>query len=135
VRGNAATSLADLSQGQLKDQLTRAGVVSAVGDAQQGHDQAALDAAYQEFVRHQQLQLAAAGAWHAGAGRGPVGQTTNTKGTTQVDRPGRYARHAGQPGRHCSRALYRRRFAGRPLGRQALSTTSPATQSLWKDLL
>jgi hypothetical protein len=135
VRGNAATSLAGLSADQLHDQLTRAGALSAVGDTQGAHDQAGLDAAYQEFVRQQQLQLAAQGMATGALGVVPVGSTTNRTSTDTVTDP-----MAGVGSLISLASLAAAPFTGGAslagLGAgQALSTTSPATQSLWKGLL
>lgn len=50
-RLNAGTTLAGLSDQQLRDALTRAGVISAVGDQQHSQQQDVNDAAYEEFLR------------------------------------------------------------------------------------
>lgn len=50
-RLNAGTTLAGLSDQQLRDALTRAGVISAVGDQQHSQQQDENDAAYEEFLR------------------------------------------------------------------------------------
>lgn len=50
-RLNAGTTLAGLSNQQLQDALTRAGVINAVGDQQHSQQQDQNDAAYEEFMR------------------------------------------------------------------------------------
>lgn len=51
MRLNAGNALANLSDQQLRDGLTRAGVISAVGDQQHSQQQDVNDAAYEEFMR------------------------------------------------------------------------------------
>ena len=51
MRLNAGNALAGLSNQQLQDALTRAGVISAVGDQQHSQQQDVNDAAYEEFMR------------------------------------------------------------------------------------
>lgn len=51
LRLNAGNSFANLSNQQLQDALTRAGVISAVGDQQHSQQQDVNDAAYEEFMR------------------------------------------------------------------------------------
>lgn len=57
MRLNAGNSLANISDQQLQDALTRAGVISTVGDKQHSQAQDVNDAAYAEFMRQLQYPL------------------------------------------------------------------------------
>lgn len=51
LRGQAGINLANLSDQQMRQYITRAGLLAAQGQAEQANDQARLDAQYEEFMR------------------------------------------------------------------------------------
>jgi hypothetical protein len=84
LRANNVQLLAGLSQDQLKDLTDRAGLLSAVGDAQQAQDQAVLNADIENFWRGQDVQVAGQNLRTAALAGVPVPTTTRTTGSSTV---------------------------------------------------
>jgi hypothetical protein len=82
LRLNAGNSLANLSDAQLRDALTRAGVIEGVGAEQQALQQAQDDAAYQEFLRQLSYPYETQNLLNSSLGMYPV-QATTTNTTTK----------------------------------------------------
>lgn len=82
LRLNAGNSLANISDQQLRDAITRMGIVSGVGDQQQGQQQAQDDAAYEEFIRQITAPIQSQDIRNAALGMIPL-QQTQTQTTTR----------------------------------------------------
>ena len=84
-RMNAGTTLANISNQQLQDALTRAGVIHDVGAEQQNLQQAQNDAAYEEFMRQLNYPLEQQNIRNTALGAYPVQSTTTN---TSKSNPG-----------------------------------------------
>lgn len=78
---NAAGQVVSLNNAGLQDATTRAGILGAVGDANQAQTQAQDDSAYQEFLRQQGFGAQQQSILNAALGLLPNQQTVTTNGT------------------------------------------------------
>ena len=78
---NAAGQIVALNQAGLQDATARAGLLSSVGDAQHNQDQAALTAAYNNYLQGQQLTVQQQQLLNSALGIIPLQQTTTSSGS------------------------------------------------------
>lgn len=83
--GNLSSLLASMSDQELHQALTRAGIIEGVGAEQTGQQQAQNDAAYEEFMRQLQYPYQTQNLTNAALGAYPVQATTTNTTKTKGD--------------------------------------------------
>lgn len=78
---SAADNVANLNNNALQSATAQAGVLGAVGDAQQGQSQTELTTAYNAWLQGQQLTIDQQNLLNSALGMIPVQQTVNSSGT------------------------------------------------------
>lgn len=81
---NAAGQIVALNQAGLQDATTRAGILGAVGDAQQQQQQTVDTNAYNEFLRQQGFGAQKQSILNSALGLVPTQQTVNSSGTSNT---------------------------------------------------